>query len=104
MIQALLTAIPIILAAWWLAIGLGALWRRTVWHAVGDELARSSGDLRPVWGGYRLIRPGVRVTWRGGIRGRSTVVRSADGKRRFEDWVSPSDSAVLGDGPPIDEE
>jgi len=90
-VQAVATAIPIGLVAWWVLRLVGALWRRTVWHALGAQLAalqrESSGELVPVFGGYRLDFPnGTSVRYTFGLRGRRTRWISQAGRGVREGW------------------
>ena len=70
-----------LLAALWLLVGQGALWRHWVWReagkAVEETAAALGGEVRSRWTGYRVEAPGVRVDWSGGLRGARTRVRVA---------------------------
>lgn len=81
-LQVLLTAVPVVLGAVWLLLGLGALQRRVVWMSISEgapALAHSlGGELRPRWLGYRLQAAQVCVDWTCGLRGERTRVRSGN--------------------------
>lgn len=81
-----------VLGAWWLVIAVGALWRRTVWREGGqgirEVLADRGGELRATWAGYELRAEGLRVRWRGGLRGPATVVHpDGAGRTRVARWL-----------------
>lgn len=83
------------LGAWWLIIGLGALWRRTVWREHGAAIRRvrdaRSGTLRATWFGYELVCDGLAVRWIGGVRGAATVVSTSGGRSRTAGWLGPDE-------------
>lgn len=90
-LRALATVIPVLLALWWVLKGQGALWRRSVWSAVGTDAhalcEEHQGRLRVRWTGYELRAEGVRVRWYGGLSGRRTFIRDARGRRRLSGWL-----------------
>ncbi|MBW1878614.1 MAG: hypothetical protein JRJ84_09660, partial [Deltaproteobacteria bacterium] len=87
-LQATATGILVLLAAWWLLKGQGALWRRWVWAeaggAVRETAASIRGEVRSRWTGYSVEAPGVRVHWGGGLRGAWTRVRAGGTKEQWE--------------------
>jgi len=78
----------VLLAAWWLLEGQGALWRRWVWTeaggAVREPAAAIGGEVRSRWTGYSVEARGVRVHWGGGVRGAWTRLRAGERSERWE--------------------
>lgn len=93
-IQATLTGIPVLLAAWWLLLGLGMLWRRWIWREAGEAVRGTAealrGEVRPRWTGWRVEAEGVRVDWLGGLRVR-TRIRSQGGREQIEGLAGRAD-------------
>ena len=85
-----------LLAAWWLVLGMGALWRRTIWSEAGEHLrataAALDGELRPRWNGYEVQGRGRQVRWTGGLRGARTLVKGPHGHRTEPGWRAVADS------------
>lgn len=94
-LQALLTALPIVLVAAWLLIALGTLQRRAVWTAVAESAAllreEIGGELRPRWAGVRLQSDDLRIDWVSGLRGTWTRVQIGRRTRRAR-------GLLVGDG------
>lgn len=102
-LRATLTAIPVLLAAYWIVVAQSALWRRAIWRTLGPDLRAlertSGGTLRARWGGFEWAAPdGRRVRWWGGLRGPRTRVR---GPRPLtaDRWLT---AAELDPPPPAD--
>lgn len=84
------SAVPALLLGWWVWWMAGWLWRRTLWTRVGAAARELGGSAepRPVWGGWRVsLGEGAVVTWRGGFLGLSTQLKTASGKRRFDELL-----------------
>jgi len=100
-VQAVLTTVPMTIGMFWLLVLYSAMWRRTVWLAMGGllERARERGAvLEPVRAGYQLRRAGNQVTVRWGLRGPKTV--SAEKTMRRLPTEPEIQQALSADGAP----
>jgi hypothetical protein len=72
------------MALWGLA-ALSTVWRRVIVRLAGPEVvsvARSLGVRpRPIFAGWRVEAGALRVDWRGGFRGETTLIRVRGGRR-----------------------
>jgi hypothetical protein len=79
LIRALATAIPILVASWWILVFLGRAWRRAIWHDIGGAIEHMSqvlgGEVRPSWFGWAVVADDTRILWLGGLWGPRTVIR-----------------------------
>jgi hypothetical protein len=79
LIRTLATAIPILVAGWWILLFLGRSWRRAIWRDIGGAIERMStvldGEIRPCWFGWSVVAGDIRILWLGGLWGPRTVVR-----------------------------
>ncbi len=84
MIQAIATAVPVLVAAVWLVRGVGMLWRRSLWDDAGSVLCEladaTGGEVVPVWNGWAVASVNGRVELRGGLHGQLTCVKPSNGK------------------------
>lgn len=94
-------AIPALLMAWWASWLVGWLWRRTLWQRIGADARKLAGEgvPVPVWAGWRVAVGGGSVTWRGGLLGVSTTVRTPGGRRRYDHLLDEAAARVAIAGP-----
>jgi len=99
LIRTLATAIPILVAGWWMLVALGRLWRRSIWQEVGGAIERmaatTGGVVRPCWFGWRVEAGETRVTWLSGLLGPRTIVKSADKTQEHPGLLTSSELSDL---------
>lgn len=98
-IQATLSGIPMLVAAFWVFFGLGILQRRTVWNRAGRAIrgvaAATGGAIEPMSFGWRVHAGGVRIDWVSTVFGPQT--RASQGKVRVarDGWLDAESALGL---------
>jgi len=98
-IRTLATAIPILVAGGWILLGLGRLWRRSIWLEIGGAIERlaegAGGQVHPCWFGWRVEIPDGQVSWIAGLWGPRTIVQSGGETREHQGFLTSRELSDL---------